>query len=403
MFYLTYSHHAHMLKHLKLLLLVATSLLTAGCREDQARPQKPLVNVKTQIITPQTIPENFEYVGFTKSSHQVQIRARVEGYLDEIAYTEGGLVKEGDLLFQLDPKPFKASLESAKGALARQEAILWNAEQTLKRFKPLYEQHAASLRDLENAMASQKSAEADVMSAKANVYQAELNLGYTTIRSPINALSGQSNYREGALIMPAGSEGLLTTLSVIDPIWAIFNVPEQDLLKYNVEVSKHQLIFPPDLNFNVQLILADNSIFPNLGKVNFASPTLDPTTGTMTVRAVVPNPDNILKPGQFVRARLLGAKRPNSLLVPQSAVLRGSRGMFVYLVDDDEKVVLRNIEVGKWVGDNWIVTGGLASGEAVIVSGINKVVVGESVNVISSSEEEPAEATSASPTVKSQL
>ncbi|MGH7901992.1 MAG: efflux RND transporter periplasmic adaptor subunit, partial [Thermodesulfobacteriota bacterium] len=212
-----------------------------GCHSDKKEVQPP-VDVTTIKVEPKTVPVTFEYVGQTDSSHIVEIRARVEGYIDKIAYKEGSLVKQGDLLFQIDPRPFQAKLEDAKGQLAAAKANLTRASREYARIEPLYKQNAVSQRDRDNAEAALLEAEAAVQSAKANVMDAEVNLSYTTIRSPITGLSDRAYQREGALVSP-GPESLLTTVSKPDPMWVYFSVSENDLLKYRDEINKGLLIF----------------------------------------------------------------------------------------------------------------------------------------------------------------
>jgi membrane fusion protein (multidrug efflux system) len=338
----------------------------------------PPVDVNIIKIEKKTIPAPMEFVGVTESSHMVEIRARVEGYLDKIDYEEGSYVTEGTLLFQLDPRQFVASLDSANAEQAKQEAILWNAQKIVGRLKPLYEQKAASQRDLDNAVAHELASEANLIAAKANVTQAELNLSYTTIRSPISGLTAQAKYREGALITTT-MQNLLTTVSVVDPMWINFNVSENDLLKFRQQIKDKHLVFPKDYNFDVKVILANNKVFPQTGKVNFAEPSLNPNTGTMYVRATMANPDKVLKPAQFVRAKLLGAMRPNAIAVPQQAVQQGNKSAYVFIVKNN-KAVMQNIVPGDWYGDNWIIESGLEVGDEVIVDGVNKVIEGQSVN-----------------------
>jgi membrane fusion protein (multidrug efflux system) len=335
--------------------------------------------VNIQIVESKTIPAIFEFVGMVQSSHVVEIRARIEGYLDKIAYTEGSFVEKGHLLFQLDSRPFEAALEKAKAQQTREEAILWDAKRAVDRYKPLYEQRAASLRDLDNAIAKQMSAEADLQAAKAQVTEADINLGYTKIDAPVSGLVGQANYREGALISPMQDK--LATLSVLDPIWVNFNVSEGDILRSQKSIAEGRLQFPPQGNFTVQVVLADQTVFLESGKVNFASPTYDQKTGTMMVRAVLPNPENVLRPGQFVRVRLSGAVRPNAIVVPQRAVLQNQKGMFVFLVNESNEVVMQPIEPGEWDQKNWVINGGLKAGDKVVIDGVNKLRPGMKVSV----------------------
>lgn len=368
------------------LVALAVSCLGTSCSSKKEEPSgPPPVTVTTFEVKPQTIPAIFDYVGFAESSHLVEIRARVEGYLDKIAYIEGSFVHVGQLLFQLDPKPFIASLEQAKGMLAQEEALLWNAKVTTDRLTPLYKQNAISKRDLDNAIANQLSSEAKVQQAKAQVVIAELNLGYTTITSPVNGLAGRARFREGALITTGPNSSDLTTVTVFDPIWVYFSVSDSDFLRGIQQASKSQLVFPKDQNFNVQLVLADGSVYPEVGKVDFAAPIINQTTGTLEVRAVFSNPNAIIKPGQFVKARVSGATRPNAIVIPQTAVMQGKKGMYVFIVKD-KKAVLTYVEPGEWFANYWIINSGLLPGDQVIVSGVNKVQPGSDVIVTKTTE-----------------
>lgn len=342
----------------------------------------PPTTVTEFTVEPKTIPVVFDYIGFVESSHPVEIRARVEGYLDKIAYEEGKLVHTGDLLFQLDPKQYEAKVEQAKGELAKQQAIVENAKLTVNRLKPLYEQKAASKKDLDNATANLLASEASLQSAKAQLLDAEINLGYTTILSPITGLADRSKLREGALINP-GSNSLLTTVSVVDPIWVYFTVSDTDILRAQRETVDNSIILPEDTNdFDVELILSDGHAFPLKGKVNFNAPTFDQSTGTMLVRATFPNPNAVLTPGQFVRVKISGAKRPEAIFVPQRALMQKKNGMFVYLINAENKVVAQDVSLGPWYNDYQVITNGLKAGDKIIVDGINKVRPGAQVQVI---------------------
>jgi membrane fusion protein (multidrug efflux system) len=360
------------------LLFALTAIFLTACSERHEPVMRPPPVVRTLVVQPQTIPVVFEYVGMAQSSHLVEVRSRVEGYLEEIAFQEGTLVKKGSLLFMLDLRPFEASLENAKGDLARQEAVLWNARRTTERLRPLYEQNAASQRDLDNAIAQELAGEAAVQSAQAQVRQAELNLDYAIMRSPIDGLTSQSNLREGALIT-VGQRDPMTTVSIIDPIWVVFSVSDQAMLTGRREIEKEQLKLPPEDNFTVEVVLSDGSLFPAQGKIDFTDPSLDQSTGTMNVRAVFKNPDMILRPGQFARVKVLGATRPNVLLVPQTAVIQSTNGMFVYVVNKENKIEIRQIEPGEWYQDQWYVKVGLSTGDRVVVDGVNKIRPGETV------------------------
>lgn len=340
----------------------------------------PPAAVSVETIIPKTIPATFEYIGVVQSSHEVEIRARVTGYLDSINYVEGSFVHKDDLLFQLDPRPFQAALAKAKAQLAGVESVLWEAQRAVKRFTPLYEQKAASQRDLDNSIASQMSAEAQVMEAQAQVLDAEINLSYTTMKSPVSGLAHQAKYRVGSLISP--SQDKLTTVSVMDPIWVNFSVSEQDILGSQDDIKKGRLLFPPNDEFGIELILADQTIYPERGIVSFTSPSYSEETGTMMIRAVIPNPSNIIRPGQFVRVKIHGATRPNAIVVPQQAVMEGQKGMFVFVVNEDNKAEVRFIEPGPWEGHNWVVYEGLKAGDRVIISGVNKILPGSPIRIM---------------------
>lgn len=357
-------------------------LFLSACRsENKPPPTPPPTDVNDYTVKAQTIPAVFDFIGFAESIHPVEIRARVEGYLDKIAYEEGQMVKEGDLLFQLDPKQYEAQVAQARAEVAKQEAVLENAKLTVNRLTPLYEKKAASKKDLDNATANALAAAASVLGAKAQLLNAEINLSYTTILSPITGLTDRARLREGALINPA-SNSLLTTVSVIDPIWVYFTISDNDILKAEKQSGDRTIILPKETEYDVEIILSDGSKFPYKGKVNFSSPTYDQSTGTMLARAVFPNPKADLRPGQFVRVKVYGAQRPNALVVPRRALMQKSSGMFVYLISKDNKIIAQDVTTGDWYKDYQVITNGLKPGDRIVVDGINKIRPGMTVNVI---------------------
>jgi len=352
-----------------------------SCHEQKPQThQRPPVPVTAFQVTPRTIPAVFEFVGVARSSHPVQVRARVEGYLWSVDYVEGAAVKVGDPMFQLDPRPFVASLEQARGVLEREEAVLWRAKKSLERMSALFPKNAVSQRDLDDATAAVMEAEASVISAKANVEQAELNLSFTHITAPIDGMTGRAVYQQGTLISP-NVNGLLTEVSVIDPLWVVFSVSDNELLQGKGETQKKQLVLPTAQEYTVRLQLADGSFFPHVGKLNFTAPTLDPETGALVVRATFTNPEGLILPGQFVRAYVYGAYRPDAIIIPQESVFQGRDGMFVYVVSKEGTASLRLIQPGEWYQNYWIIKEGLQPGDVVIVEGTNKVFDGASVKV----------------------
>jgi membrane fusion protein (multidrug efflux system) len=369
--------------------LVAIGLL-AGCGKKEANgPQtRPPAEVTVITVTPRDTAVGFEYVGQTESSRQVQVVARVNGFLEKQVYREGSLVRVGQVMFRQDARPFQATLDAAKGALGQQQARLQVARSNLERVKPLAAQNALSQKDLDNAIGQEQSAAAAVESAQADVEQAQLNLGYTTIVAPVTGLSSYARVNEGSYIQPTNS--LLTYVQQMDPIYVNFSISENDLLKYRGEERSGQLRLPKKDAYEVQIQLADGSVYPQRGLITFADADFNQQTGTYLLRATLKNPDGALRPGQFVRVRVEGAVRPAAILVPQRAVLQSAQGHFVWIVDPQGKVEPRPVEVGSWHGDDWFINRGLAPGDVVVVDGVLRLGPGAPVKVVERSAESEA-------------
>jgi membrane fusion protein, multidrug efflux system len=267
----------------------------------------------------------------------------------------------------MDAKPFQVQLDQAEAALAKQEAALETARLNLARTKPLVEQDALSQKDLDDATGQFQSAAAATEQAKAQVESAKLNLSYTTITSPVTGVSSSARQTDGTYISPQNS--LLTTVAVLSPIWVNFSISENEMYKYRDQMAKGLLRSPNYKDFEVEIVLVDGSVYPYAGKMTFAEPSYNPQTGTFLIRASVHNPDGLLRPNQYIRARVKGAIRPNAILVPQRAVQQGSRGHFVWVVGKESKVEQRPVVVGDWYGDDWFIYEGLRTGEHVIVDG----------------------------------
>ncbi|BCG00409.1 hemolysin D [Paraburkholderia sp. PGU19] len=356
---------------LPLLLVVALALL-GGCKKPAGPPALGAPEVTVMTVTARDTPVDMEFTAQTQSSREVEIRARVDGFLDRRTYSEGEQVKAGQTLFQMDPKPFQALLQTAKGQLAQQQARLLVTQQNLARVKPLAAQQALSQKDLDDAIGNEKQAQAAVIAAQGQVETADLNLGYTTIRSPLNGLASYARQQDGSYLI-ANSTGLLTYVYQLDPMWVNFSVSQNEMLRFQDQIAAGKLVFPPNSEFVVAVELADGTEFPQHGKISFANPAFSTDTGTFLVRAVLANPKGTLRPGQFVRARISGAMRPNAILVPQRAVLQGARSHFVWVVDGESKAHQRVVEVGEWNGDNWFINDGLKAGERVVVDGAIRV------------------------------
>lgn len=364
------------------LAFAVVAVLAAGCSKEAPPPPKPAPQVSVVTVTPQTIPYVMTYVAQTESSRQVDIVARVSGYLERIAYKEGELVQEGQLLFELDPKPFRAQLDAAKGELRAQQARLSTAKANLSRIRPLAKMDAVSRADLDKAQGEHDSANAAVFAARAKVKEQELNLGYTTIESPVTGLASRSSQRQGAYINAQSESAKLTYVAALDPVWVNFSVSQNQTTKLRDMVEKKLLVPPPNLDFEVEVALSDGTVYPHKGRINFADPSFSQETGSFLVRAVLPNPDRQLRPGMFVTARLYGATRPNAIVVPQLAVQQGSNGHLVYVVKPDGVAEIRPVVVGDYQGEKDIVImAGLQGGERVIVDGALRVVAGQPVKL----------------------
>ena len=354
-------------------------VLCAGCHKTEAPPAPP-IEVTVMTVQPRDTPVSFEFTAQTQSSREVQIRARVDGFLDKRVYTEGSLVHPGQTLFLMDPKPFEAALKTAQGQLAQQQARLYITKANLARVIPLAKEHALSQKDLDDATGNEREAEAAVIAAQGQVRTAELNLGYTTIKSPLDGLSSFARQQDGSYVT-ANATGLLTYVYQLDPMWVNFSISENELLRYRGQVQKKQLIFPANNDFEVSVVLADGTLYPERGHINFTNPAFNPQTGTFLVRASLPNPTGSLRPGQFVQARVSGAIRPNAILVPQRAVLQGAKSHFVWVVDNESKAHERVVETGEWHGDDWFITDGLHAGDRVVVDGAIRVIADEPLTI----------------------
>ncbi|MDR5823946.1 efflux RND transporter periplasmic adaptor subunit [Caballeronia sp. LZ043] len=376
-------------------------LALAACRKPPPEAQKPPVDVTVVTVAAQSTPVEFEFTAQTQSSREVEIRARVDGFLEKRLYTEGALVAANQIMFVMDKRPFEAALQTAKGALAQQQARLYVTQQNLARVKPLAAMNALSKKDLDDALGNEKQAEAAVISAKGEVQSAELNLSYTTIRSPLKGLSSFARVQEGSYVTPTQS-GLLTYVYQLDPMWVNFSISENELLTYREQIQKGLLRFPPENKFDVTIIQADGSVYPQTGRIDFTNPAFSTDTGTFLVRAVFANPKGILRPGQFVKARVAGAVRPNAILLPQRAVLQGAKSHFVWVLDEQSKPRQRVVEVGEWHGDDWFITSGLRAGERVIVDGAIRVSADSQLHVTGAAAAAGASAAGATTTAASE-
>ncbi|WP_419590701.1 efflux RND transporter periplasmic adaptor subunit [Thiolapillus sp.] len=370
------------------LTMVFLGISLAACEEKpKEAPPPPPPEVTVLTVVEKDTPLSFEFVGKTVSSRKVEIRSRVEGFLEKRLYQEGSRVKEGQPMFQMDAKPFEADVLAAKAGLAQQEARLKTATINLNRVRPLARKKAVAQKELDEAEGNYYSAAAAVEAAKANLTQAELKLGYTLIKSPVSGLSSYAVQQEGAYI-GMGTGSLLTYVAQIDPMWVELSISENQTLQYARQKRAGLVRAPENDRFTIKLLLADGREYAHEGVVTFADASISEQTGTFLVRAEVANPDDILRPGQFVRVLLQGAIRPHAILLPKIAVQQGKNGSFVWVIDDQDKAQYRAVEPGPWQGENWFIDDGLKAGDRVVVEGAGKLREGVKVSIASAKPEE---------------
>jgi membrane fusion protein (multidrug efflux system) len=390
----------------KQLVIVSVAAVVAACSPSNGREKggghgpgggMPPSEVTVMTATQEALPVTWEYVGQTAGSREVEVRARVTGILLSRNFKEGERVKKGQSLFTIDPKPFEAALARAVADVAAAEARLEQARRNAARLKPLYAEKAVSQKEHDDAVSSEAIAAADVKAAQARLTEAQLNLAYTKVESPLSGITTRALPSEGTLV--SGPNVLLTSVVQVDPIWVNFGISDNEQARMQKDAQAGTLKLPR--NFEVELRLADGSVYPHKGKLDFADVRVSAATGTREARAELPNPDGYLRPGQFVRVILKGASLPNAVTVPQRSVMEGPQGKFVYIVDEKGTAQSRQIEAGPWAGDRWIITSGLQGGERVIVDGVMKIGPGAPVKIAEKKPEaQPAQKTAEKPAEK---
>jgi membrane fusion protein (multidrug efflux system) len=333
----------------------------------------PPAEVGVITVAPRAVGLVTELPGRLEASRVAQVRARVAGIVLKRLFTEGSDVRAGQPLFQIDPAPYQAVVASAQAALARAQANVTQATAQAERYKPLLEANAVSKQDYDNAVAAQKTAEADVAAAKAALQSGQINLGYAAVTAPISGRIGRALVTEGALV-GQGEATPLALVQQIDPMYVNFTQSTTDVLKLRRAIASGRFKRSGGGDAaSVRIVLEDGSEYPQLARLLFSDLTVDPTSGQITLRAEVPNPNGLLLPGMYVRVRLEQAETPNGILVPQQAVLRGSTGDSVMVVGADGKVASRPVKVGSAQGGMWVILDGVASGEMVMVDGFQKL------------------------------
>jgi len=361
----------------KILLALVAAWSLAGCKQKQA-PAPPPPTVEVAAVTQADVPIYHDWIGTLDGLVNATIRAQVSGYLIAQDYKEGDPINKGDLLFEIDPRPFQAVLDQAQGLLAQAKARFGKTELDVKRYAPLVKEKAISQEEYDDAVQADLEAKAAVLSAQAEVEQAQLNLGFTRITSPIDGIASIARGQIGDLVGPGTGE--LTTVSTINPIKAYYNVTEQAYLNFARLFLNEDERTTRLKQLEIQLILADGITYPFLGHIYAPDRQIGPTTGALRLEAQFPNPDGTLRPGQFVRVRVKFDTRHGALLIPQRAVSELQGAYQVDVVDSDNKVHVQPVTLGERYGGLWIIDKGLQAGDHVIVEGLQKVRDGATVN-----------------------
>ncbi len=351
------------------LLLVLTA---AACTKPPA-PQAPPTEIPVTQVVERDEPITLDMVGTTLGAVDIEIRARVEGYLEGMHFREGSSVRKGSLLYDIDPREYQARVGQAQGQLAEAETLLVKADADVARYKPLAEMKAVSERDLDTALAQQGAARGRVEAARAALDGARLDLSYTKIEAPIDGLIGFSKAKIGDFVGRPPNPVILNTISDVRSVRVQFSITEREYLELMKKGAEDQRAGTKQEKRSLQLLLADGSTYPYPGMVDFTEREIDPTTGTLRIQATFPNPDKLLRPGQFARVRAVIETKKGALLVPQRAVQEIQGNYRVFVVGEDNKIQVRAVEPGPRVGELWLIEHGLNPGDRVVLEGLQKV------------------------------
>jgi len=376
------------MKNLVLPVLLAAFIAGCNSKANTPPPAPAAVPAKVVEVQPRTVPIVVEGVGQVEGSKEVEVRARVAGTLKSTLYKEGDVVKAGTTLFQIDREPFEIALAQSRSLLAQESARNEQQKREAARLKDLVAQRAISQKEFDDATSNAKLSDAAIEAAKARVREAELNLSYTTVTAPVGGVTGRSQHSDGSLISTTGPDGLLTTVSQMDPVWVRFSLSESDLAKLpGGRLAR-------DTNPEIRLVMPDGSTYATRGRLNFTASQIDPKLATLQLRAEFPNSGKGLLPGQFVRVQVVAGKRDNVFLVPQVAVTQTETGYLVFVLDAQGKAQLRPVKVGDWVGKDWTVLDGLKAGDKVVVDNLMKLRPGSAVQPVAENAAAPAKTAS---------
>jgi RND family efflux transporter MFP subunit len=345
-------------------------VICAGCSTSAEKPAPPPPGVTITPVVQRDVPVHQEWVGTMVGNVDANIRPKVEGFLLARLYTEGSYVEQGQALFQLDKRQAEADVGQAKGKLERARAAMTQAQIDVRRYTPLVAQRAVSQAELDKALSSEKAATAEVDADQAVLDNAKLNLGWTTVTSPIAGIAGVATVGIGDLMTPVT---VMTTVSSVNPIYVDVSIAEQDYLRFQREKSGQRT------GQNLELVLGDGTVYPRRGRVLFLNREVDPRTGTIRVRGEFSNPGNVLRPGQYARIRAVTELRKNALVIPQAAISELQGVYQVGVVSPDNKVIIKTVKLGPQIADIWVVESGLQVGDNVVVEGLQRVTSGMTV------------------------
>jgi membrane fusion protein (multidrug efflux system) len=369
--------------------LAAAAFASSACAKKEAPPPPP-PSVKVATVLQRDVPIYIDVLGQTRGSTEIEVRARIEGFLESVDFKEGSFVRRGQLLYTIDPRPLEANVAQARGVQAEAEAQFARARQDVARYEPLVAKNAVSRQDYETAVQLERAAQASKEAAEAAVKRASIDLSYTKVFAPADGIVGRTEVYPGTLV-GRGQSTLLTRISQVENIHVRVAIPERDFIEYNRRGEQRRAAGAPPLAF--EMVLSDGSVHPHKGQLVFVDRAVDAQTGTILVEVAFPNPGGVVRPGQYARVRVAIDEKKQAILVPQRAVSELQGVYSVAVVGADDSVDLRMVRAGERVGTLWVIDQGLKPGEKIVIEGVQKVRAGIKVTPVAAQiEESPAAA-----------